>query len=173
MPLIKTYIFGQEKDELASVVGQLLVDQQATLAVAESCTGGYLAHQFTQYPGCSAYFQGGIISYANDVKVKQLGVSQAILDSDGAVSDSCVMAMAAGVRKHLGTTFALATSGIAGPDGGTEEKPVGTIWIALAHPKGVIVRKLTQGGTRMQNIHLSSLTAINLLRRYLLNDLAE
>ena len=173
MPLIKSYIFGREKDELASVVGQLLVDQQATLAVAESCTGGYLAHQFTQHAGSSAYFQGGIISYANDVKVKQLGVSQAILDSDGAVSDSCVMAMAAGARKHLGTTYALATSGIAGPDGGTEEKPVGTIWIALAHPNGVIVRKLTQGGTRIQNIHLSSLTAINLLRRYLLNDLAE
>lgn len=173
MPLIKGYVFGREKDELASVVGQLLVDQQATLAVAESCTGGYLAHQFTQHAGSSAYFQGGIISYANDVKVKQLGVSQAILDSDGAVSDSCVMAMAAGARKHLGTTYALATSGIAGPDGGTEEKPVGTIWIALAHPNGVIARKLTQGGTRIQNIHLSSLTAINLLRRYLLNDLAE
>lgn len=173
MPLIKGYIFGREKDELASVVGQLLVDQQATLAVAESCTGGYLAHQFTQHAGSSAYFQGGIISYANEVKVKQLGVSQAILDSDGAVSDSCVMAMAAGARKHLGTTYALATSGIAGPDGGTDEKPVGTIWIALAHPNGVIARKLTQGGTRIQNIHLSSLTAINLLRRYLLNDLAE
>jgi nicotinamide-nucleotide amidase len=173
MPLIKGYVFGREKDELASVVGQLLVDQQATLAVAESCTGGYLAHQFTQHAGSSAFFQGGIISYANDVKVKQLGVSQAILDSDGAVSDSCVMAMAAGARKHLGTTYALATSGIAGPDGGTEEKPVGTIWIALAHPNGVIARKLTQGGTRIQNIHLSSLTAINLLRRYLLNDLAE
>lgn len=173
MPLIKGYVFGREKDELASVVGQLLVDQQATLAVAESCTGGYLAHQFTQHAGSSAFFQGGIISYANDVKVKQLGVSQAILDSDGAISDSCVMAMAAGARKHLGTTYALATSGIAGPDGGTEEKPVGTIWIALAHPNGVIARKLTQGGTRIQNIHLSSLTAINLLRRYLLNDLAE
>ncbi|MHA8076511.1 competence/damage-inducible protein A [Aquirufa sp. TARAVU-A1A] len=173
MPLIKSYIFGREKDEFASVVGQLLVDQQATLAVAESCTGGYLAHQFTQHAGSSAYFQGGIISYANDVKVKQLGVSQAILDSVGAVSDTCVMAMAAGARKHLGTTYALATSGIAGPDGGTEEKPVGTIWIALAHPNGVIARKLTQGGTRIQNIHLSSLTAINLLRRYLLNDLAE
>jgi nicotinamide-nucleotide amidase len=151
MPLIKGYIFGREKDELASVVGQLLVDQQATLAVAESCTGGYLAHQFTQHAGSSAYFQGGIISYANEVKVKQLGVSQDI----------------------LGTTYALATSGIAGPDGGTDEKPVGTIWIALAHPNGVIARKLTQGGTRIQNIHLSSLTAINLLRRYLLNDLAE
>jgi nicotinamide-nucleotide amidase len=173
MPLIKSYIFGREKDELASVVGQLLVDQQATLAVAESCTGGYLAHQFTQHAGSSAYFQGGIISYANEVKVKQLGVSQDILDTEGAVSDTCVMAMAAGARKHLGTTYALATSGIAGPDGGTDEKPVGTIWIALAHPNGVIARKLTQGGTRIQNIHLSSLTAINLLRRYLLNDLAE
>ena len=173
LPLIKSYIFGREKDELASVVGQLLVDQQATLAVAESCTGGYLAHQFTQHAGSSAYFQGGIISYANDVKVMQLGVSQDILDTDGAVSDTCVMAMAAGARKQLGTTYALATSGIAGPDGGTDEKPVGTIWIALAHPNGVIARKLTQGGTRIQNIHLSSLTAINLLRRYLLNDLAE
>lgn len=173
MPLIKSYIFGREKDELASVVGQLLVDQQATLAVAESCTGGYLAHQFTQHAGSSAYFQGGIISYENEVKVKQLGVSQDILDTEGAVSDTCVMAMAAGARKNLGTTYALATSGIAGPDGGTDEKPVGTIWIALAHPNGVIARKLTQGGTRIQNIHLSSLTAINLLRRYLLNDLAE
>ena len=173
MPLIKGYIFGREKDELASVVGQLLVDQQATLAVAESCTGGYLAHQFTQHAGSSAYFQGGIISYANEVKVKQLGVSQDILYTEGAVSDTCVMAMATGARKNLGTTYALATSGIAGPDGGTEEKPVGTIWIALAHPNGVIARKLTQGGTRIQNIHLSSLTAINLLRRYLLNDLAE
>ena len=173
MPLIKGFVFGREKDELAAVVGQLLVTNQATLAVAESCTGGYLAHQFTQHSGSSAYFQGGIISYANDVKVHQLGVSKAILETDGAVSEACVKAMAEGARKQLNTTYALATSGIAGPDGGTEEKPVGTIWIALAHPNGVITRKLTQGGTRIQNIHLSSLTAINLLRRYLLNDLAE
>ena len=173
MPLIKGFVFGREKDELAAVVGQLLVTNQATLAVAESCTGGYLAHQFTQHSGSSAYFQGGIISYANDVKVHQLGVSKGILETDGAVSEACVKAMAEGARKQLDTTYALATSGIAGPDGGTEEKPVGTIWIALAHPNGVITRKLTQGGTRIQNIHLSSLTAINLLRRYLLNDLAE
>ncbi|MDT8887238.1 competence/damage-inducible protein A [Aquirufa regiilacus] len=173
MPLIKGFVFGREKDELAAVVGQLLVTNQATLAVAESCTGGYLAHQFTQHSGSSAYFQGGIISYANDVKEHQLGVSKAILETDGAVSEACVKAMAEGARKQLDTTYALATSGIAGPDGGTEEKPVGTIWIALAHPNGVITRKLTQGGTRIQNIHLSSLTAINLLRRYLLNDLAE
>lgn len=173
MPLIKSYVFGREKDELAAVVGQILVQQHASLSVAESCTGGYLAHQFTQHAESSAFFQGGIISYANEVKIQQLGVSQEILDQNGAVSEKCVMAMAAGARKELGTTYALATSGIAGPNGGSEDKPVGTIWIALAHPDGVIARKLTQGGTRIQNIHLSSLTAINLLRRYLLNDLAE
>ena len=173
MPLINSYIFGREKDELADVVGKMLVQRHATLSVAESCTGGYLAHQFTQHAGSSAYFQGGIISYANEVKVNQLGVFQDTLDLEGAVSESCVKAMAVGARKQLGSTYALATSGIAGPDGGTEDKPVGMIWIALAHPDGVIARKLTQGGTRIQNIHLSSLTAINLLRRYLLNDLAE
>jgi nicotinamide-nucleotide amidase len=173
MPLINSYIFGREKDELADVVGQMLVQRHATLSVAESCTGGYLAHQFTQHAGSSAYFQGGIISYANEVKVNQLGVLQEILDLEGAVSETCVKAMAVGARKQLGSTYALATSGVAGPDGGTDDKPVGTIWIALAHPDGVIARKLTQGGTRIQNIHLSSLTAINLLRRYLLNDLAE
>jgi len=173
MPLIKGYVFGKEKDELAAVVGQLLVEQQATLSLAESCTGGYLAHQFTQHAGSSAYFQGGILSYANEVKSSQLGVSDSVLQQYGAVSEECVSEMALGAKKVLNTTYALATSGIAGPDGGTVEKPVGTIWIALAHPNGVITRKLTQGGTRLQNIHLSSLAAINLLRRFLLNDLAE
>lgn len=169
--LIKTYIFGYEKEELAEVVGRLLVENKATLAVAESCTGGHLAHQFTQNAGSSAYFIGGILSYANQVKIDQLGVSEEILNTDGAVSEPCIQAMALGVQRRLGTTFALATSGIAGPDGGTEEKPVGTVWIALAHPTGVITRKLTLGGTRIQNIYLSSLACVNLLRKYLLNDL--
>jgi nicotinamide-nucleotide amidase len=171
-PLIKSYIFGYEKDELAQVVVRLLLDQKATLSVAESCTGGHLAHQFTQNPGSSAYFIGGILSYANQVKMDQLGVSEEILTSEGAVSEACIKAMAQGVQKSLGTTYALATSGIAGPDGGTDEKPVGTVWIALAHPTGVITRKLTLGGTRMQNIYLSSLACVNLLRRYILNDLS-
>ena len=105
--------------------------------------------------------------------MNQLGVSSDLLASEGAVSDACVIAMASGVRQATGSTYALATSGIAGPDGGTTDKPVGTIWIALAHPTGVIARKLTMGGTRIQNIHLTSLTSINLLRRFLLNDLAE
>ncbi len=173
MPLIKSYVFGYEKDELADVVGKLLVSRQATLSLAESCTGGYLASQFTQQAGCSAYFLGGVLAYANDVKMYQLGVSAQILNDEGAVSEACIRAMATGVRELNGSEYALATSGIAGPDGGTLEKPVGTIWIALAHPTGVITRKLTLGGTRIQNIHLTSLTAINLLRRFLLNDLAE
>ena len=173
MPLIKSYVFGYEKDELADIVGKLLVSHNATLALAESCTGGYLAHQFTQHAGSSAYFLGGVLAYANDIKMNQLRVSADILHQDGVVSDTCAIAMAAGVRQLTGSTFALATTGIAGPDGGTEDKPVGTIWIALAHPTGVITRKLTMGGTRIQNIHLTSLSAINLLRRFLLNDLAE
>ncbi len=171
-PLIQSFIFGYEKEELAEVVGRLLMDEHATLSVAESCTGGHLAHQFTQNPGSSAYFIGGILSYANQVKIDQLGVSDELLASDGAVSEACIQAMAQGVQKRLGTTYALATSGIAGPDGGTEEKPVGTVWVALAHPTGVITRKLTLGGTRMQNIYLSSLACVNLLRKYLLNDLS-
>ena len=170
-PLIKSYIFGYEKDELAEVVGRLLSENKATIAVAESCTGGYLAHQFTQNSGSSAYFLGGILSYANQVKMDQLGVSSEILTTNGAVSEECIKAMALGVQQKLGSTYALATSGIAGPDGGTEEKPVGTVWIALAHENGVITRKLTLGGTRMQNIYLSSLACVNLLRKYLLNDL--
>ena len=173
MPLIKSYVFGYDKDELADVLGKLLTAQHATLAVAESCTGGYLAHQFTQHAGSSAYFLGGVLAYSNDVKMNQLGVSSQILEEHGAVSEACVSSMASGARQTTGSTYALATSGIAGPDGGTPDKPVGTIWIALAHPSGVIARKLTMGGTRVQNIHLTSLTAINLLRRFLLNDLAE
>lgn len=170
-PLIKSYIFGYGKDDLAEVVGRILFDHKATISVAESCTGGHLAHQFTQNAGSSAYFLGGILSYANQVKMDQLGVSAEILTTTGAVSEECIKAMALGVQQRLGSTYALATSGIAGPDGGTEEKPVGTVWIALAHESGVITRKLTLGGTRMQNIYLSSLACVNLLRKYLLNDL--
>lgn len=173
MPIIQSYVFGYEKDELPAVVGDLLIAQQASLSFAESCTGGYLMSQFTQQAGASAYIQGGILSYANEVKIKELDVSPALLASDGAVSDACVIAMAAGARTKLGTTYALATSGIAGPSGGSIDKPVGTIWIALAHPTGVIAKKLMLAGTRTQNIHLTTLNAINMLRRYLLNDLNE
>lgn len=171
MSLISSYVFGYEKEELAEVVGELLRKSKASLGVAESCTGGHLAHQFTQISGSSDYFAGGFVSYANQVKMEQLGVSASILSEFGAVSEPCIRVMAEGARKVLGTTYSLATSGIAGPTGGTEEKPVGTVWIALAHPEGVITRKLQLAGTRMQNIHMTSLASINLLRRFLLHDL--
>ena len=171
MPLISSYVFGYEKEELAEVVGQLLRKAKASLSVAESCTGGHLAHQFTQISGSSDYFKGGIVSYANEVKMNQLGVSASILSEFGAVSEPCITAMAEGARQVLGTTYSLATSGIAGPSGGTDDKHVGTVWIALAHPDGVITRKLQLAGTRMQNIHMTSLASLNLLRRFLLHDL--
>ena len=171
MPLISSFVFGYEKEELAEVVGHILRKTKTSLGVAESCTGGHLAHQFTQISGSSDYFTGGIVSYANQIKMEQLGVSASILSEFGAVSEPCIRAMAEGARKVLCTTYALATSGIAGPTGGTEEKPVGTVWIALAHPEGVITRKLQLAGTRMQNIHMTSLASINLLRRFLLHDL--
>ncbi len=171
MPLISSYVFGYEKEELAEVVGALLRKEKASLGLAESCTGGHLAHQFTQISGSSDYFKGCIVSYANEVKMDQLGVSSSILSEFGAVSEACITAMAEGARKVLGSTYSLATSGIAGPSGGSTEKPVGTIWIALAHPGGVITRKLQLAGTRIQNIHMTSLAAINLLRRFLLHDL--
>jgi len=171
MPLISSYVFGYEKEELAEVVGALLRKEKASLGLAESCTGGHLAHQFTQISGSSDYFKGCIVSYANEVKMDQLGVSSSILSEFGAVSEACITAMAEGARMVLGSTYSLATSGIAGPNGGSTEKPVGTIWIALAHPGGVITRKLQLAGTRIQNIHMTSLAAINLLRRFLLHDL--
>jgi len=170
-PTINSYIFGYNKDEIAEVVGQLLLKNKATIALAESCTGGHLSHQFTQISGCSEYYMGGVISYSNEVKKEILHVSESILNVDGAVSESCVTAMARSIREKFKSTYGMATSGIAGPAGGSVEKPVGTVWIALASEEEVITRKLHLGGNRMQNIHMTSLNSLNLLRRYLLKDL--
>jgi nicotinamide-nucleotide amidase len=171
-PMINSFIFGYEKDEIADVVGQLLIKNKSTISVAESCTGGYLSHQFTQIPGCSAYFTGGVISYSNEIKKEILHVSDSILNIEGAVSESCVSEMAKSVREKFKTTYGIATSGIAGPDGGSIEKPVGTVWIALASEGEIITRKLQLGGNRLQNIHMTSLNSLNLIRRYLLKDLS-
>ena len=171
-PMINSFIFGYEKDEIAEVVGHLLIKNKSTIAVAESCTGGHLSHQFTQISGCSEYFMGGVISYSNEIKKEILHVSDSILNKDGAVSESCVTAMAKSIREKFNTTYGIATSGIAGPTGGSIEKPVGTVWIALASEGEVITRKLQLGGNRMQNIHMTSLNSLNLIRRYLLKDLS-
>ena len=136
-----------------------------TLGVAESCTGGFLASLFTSLAGASEYFYGGIVSYDNSVKMNILGVSQEVLDTYGAVSRECAQQMAAGARNVLGTDFAIATTGIAGPSGGTPEKPVGTVWIAVAAPWGIFSKKFTFNSTRRNiNIERFAANALNMMR---------
>lgn len=173
LPQIQEFVFGFDSDEISAVIGGLLKQRGWTVAVAESCTGGYLAHQFTRVPGSSVYFQGGVVSYANDAKTAFLGVKPETLQAHGAVSEETIRQMAEGARQRFGTTFGFATSGIAGPDGGTPEKPVGTIWIAAATPKTTHVQRLQLGGSREQNIHLTALNVLNLLRKILLAQVSS
>ncbi|NJB86814.1 nicotinamide-nucleotide amidase [Lewinella marina] len=157
-------VYGYGNDNLASMVGRRLEEREQTVATAESCTGGALGHMITIHPGSSKHFLGGIIAYSNDVKMGALGVPEETLDKYGAVSEETVTAMAEGARERLGATYALATSGIAGPGGGTQEKPVGTIWIALATPNGTRTKLLRNGKDRARNITYTCHHALNLLR---------
>ncbi|MBK9015315.1 MAG: CinA family nicotinamide mononucleotide deamidase-related protein [Saprospiraceae bacterium] len=161
-------IAGQGDDSLESVIGRILKEQNRTLSTAESCTGGYLAHLITTVPGSSAYFLGSVVSYANSVKMNQLGVQEATLREHGAVSEQTVQEMVAGAIRLLGTDVAVATSGIAGPDGGTPEKPVGTVWIAVGDGQRTVTRKLQLSKNRLVNIQYSAYYALNLLRLFLL-----
>ncbi len=167
MPLIEKHVFGFDTDELETVVGQFLKAKNLTLGIAESCTGGYVSSRITSVPGSSAYFQGSVVSYANDVKIKQLGVSPDTLARHGAVSEETIRQMAEGVRRVLGTDVGIATSGIAGPDGGTPDKPVGTIWIAVATAERTTTRLLKLGQYRDQNIQITTTYLLNLLREVL------
>ena len=160
VPMIQKHVYGFDDDQLESVIGRLCVAQGKTIATAESCTGGYLAHKITKIAGSSAYYQGSVIAYANAVKVNELGVQEETLNTVGAVSEETVTQMAEGIRKKYGTSIGLATSGIAGPDGGTPEKPVGTIWIACADESGTRTRKLTLARDRMINIEYTAMAAL-------------
>jgi nicotinamide-nucleotide amidase len=162
--IVPEVIYGYDDMPLEEAVGNLLKEKGRTMATAESCTGGYIAHLITSIPGSSEYFMGSIVSYSNDVKISQLGVAFDSLEEHGAVSKNVVEQMATGARERLKTDYALATSGIAGPDGGTEEKPVGTTWVALAGPDGVISQKFHFGEHRGRNIRRSALAALNMLR---------
>lgn len=148
MPLISNYVLATEDIALEALVGRLLAQHGKTIATAESCTGGRLAAALNAQSGSSAYYMGSVIAYDNSVKTNLLGVSQDILNTDGAVSESTVRQMAEGVRKLLGTDYAIATSGIAGPTGGTAEKPVGTVWIAWATPEGTKAQCFHFGAAR-------------------------
>jgi nicotinamide-nucleotide amidase len=163
LPLISEYFYGYDDDSLEVVIGRILKEKNATLAIAESCTGGYISQKITSVPGSSAYFNGAITPYQNEMKVKLLGVKEQTLMDHGAVSEETVTEMAKNVCRAFNTDFGLATSGIAGPDGGTLEKPVGTIWIACAHENEVVTKKLQLTKDRDVNIRLTSVMALHML----------
>ena len=169
--IIPKYIFGEQDDSLEKCIGELLKEKNETLCTAESCTGGMIAHQITTVPGSSEYFTGSVIAYSNRIKEKELGVNSATLENEGAVSRQVVEQMAEGVRKRYDTGYSIATSGIAGPAGGTPEKPVGTVWIAVAGKNGTYSGKYIFGNNRIRNIRRSTLTALNLLRQYITDEL--
>lgn len=165
--LIPELVYGYDDDTIESVVGELLREQGKTLSTAESCTGGLIAHKITSISGSSDYYLGSVVSYANEVKIESLGVSEENLKEFGAVSEEVVRQMAKGVRSKLKTDYSIATSGVAGPTGGSEEKPVGTVWIAVATPTGTIAKKYLFGHDRGRNIEISANTALNMLRKQL------
>ena len=165
--IIGEYIFGFDKDTLEEIVGNMLREKGKTVSTAESCTGGYIAHLITSVAGSSDYYKGSVVSYANEIKSNILDVNDGDIEKFGAVSESVVTQMAANVRKKFGTDFALATSGVAGPAGGTDEKPVGTTWIAVATPEKVIARQFHFGEHRGRNIRRTALMALDMLRKEL------
>ena len=167
--LIPKYIFGYEKDRIEEVVGQLLKEKGSSLSLAESCTGGNIAHLITGVSGSSNYFKGSVVAYSNDIKQQVLNVDPKSIQQNGAVSKQVVEQMATGVRNSFKSDYAIATSGVAGPTGGTKQKPVGTVWIAVAYNEGVVSKKFNFGNNRARNIQISSLSALNMLRLVLLN----
>ncbi|MBN3581756.1 competence/damage-inducible protein A [Algoriphagus aestuarii] len=164
MPLIQEYVYGFNEETLETAIGKLLKKSNKTLALAESCTGGYISHLVTSIAGSSAYFQGALVPYHNQFKHEILGVSEETLVEFGAVSMETVTQMAEGIRKLFKSDFGLASSGIAGPDGGTESKPVGTIWIACAGEGFVETKKLQLTQDRILNIELTAVAVLNLFR---------
>ena len=164
------YIFGEGEETLQNITGQLLKKYGKTLATAESCTGGYLAHLITSISGSSEYFKGSVIAYANEIKERMLGVEPETLAKHGAVSEETVKQMAEGIRSKFKVDYAVATSGIAGPTGGSPEKPVGTTWIAIASPSGTIAKKFMLGDHRERNIQRAAISALSLLRKKILED---
>ncbi|MCA6364410.1 MAG: competence/damage-inducible protein A [Bacteroidetes bacterium] len=168
LPLIEQWHYGYNDDTLPQVVGRLLVEHGQTVITAESCTGGSVAQAITSVPGSSQWYLGSIVSYANEVKMQQLGVPAALIEQHGAVSEEVASVMAVNARKQFNAGYAIATTGIAGPGGGTELKPVGLVYIAVASETGVTVRKMQYGGNRERNIAATTLSALMLLRKVIL-----
>ena len=161
--IVPENIIAYEDIKLEELVGKLLKEKHCTVATAESCTGGKVASLITSVSGSSEYYKGSVVSYCNEVKANVLGVSRADLEKYGAVSSTVAEQMASGVRKLLGVDYAVATTGIAGPTGGSDEKPVGTVWIAVAMPTKVVSRKYVFGKDRAINIERFAASALSML----------
>jgi nicotinamide-nucleotide amidase len=166
-PLINEWLVVEDDTSIQQFVAKILKERKQTLGTAESCTGGYIAHLITQNPGASLFFKGTIVAYDNHVKKIILKVSEDTLHSDGAVSEATAMEMAKGVLEKLDTDYALATTGIMGPDGGTEEKPVGTVWIAVGNAERIETQKFNFRFDRLRNIEQTAHTALNMLRKFI------
>lgn len=164
LPLLGDLFVGWEDETVQSAVAKMLIARGETLSAAESCTGGTISAKFTAMSGASEYYWGGVVSYDNSVKENVLGVSRHNLETYGAVSEQVARQMAEGVRRVCGTTYGIATTGIAGPTGGTPDKPVGTVWMAVATPTKTIAKVVQHGKIRAVNIERAATAAINLLR---------
>lgn len=164
LPLISKYVYGFDSDEIEEVLGSILKKNKKTLAVAESCTGGFLSHKITSVPGSSEWFVGSVVPYSNSLKNEQLRVPNEVLQKHGAVSEEVVKLLAENVREEFGSDVAVSVSGIAGPGGGSEEKPVGTVWFGYSDNKKTIARKFQFSKDRMLNIQFSAMTALNMIR---------
>jgi nicotinamide-nucleotide amidase len=166
--IIPDLIYAEDEVLLEQEIGRLLNIKNLTMCTAESCTGGNIARMITSVPGSSGWYLGSVIAYSNEIKTRVLAVDEAIIRDNGAVSCECVIAMAEGIRMLTGADFSVAITGIAGPDGGTPDKPVGTVWIAVADKNGTIAEKFLYGTDRLLNIRRFSLSALNMLRKQII-----
>jgi len=168
--IIPDLIFGENEDPFEVVIGKLLLKKRQTICTAESCTGGNIAHLITSVPGSSSYFSGSVVAYDNKVKENILGIPAEVISKYGAVSEEVARLMAEGARRIMETDYAVATTGIAGPDGGTDSKPVGTICIAVASEHGTVSEKHIYGNERIININRFSIAALSLARKQIIGQ---
>lgn len=169
--ILGDYLYSEQDDNLQSCIGRTMTSHGLTLSTAESCTGGMISELITSVPGSSGYFLGSVTSYANEVKIKVLGVKPETIEKYGAVSSECVAEMAEGVRRITGSDYSVATSGIAGPGGGTEDKPAGTVWIGVSSQRGTETYKMCFKGDRKRNIERFSSYALDYLRKKIYTEL--
>ncbi|MGN6296075.1 MAG: competence/damage-inducible protein A [Ginsengibacter sp.] len=167
--LVKEFMVADEDLTMQQVIGKLLLENKKTISTAESCTGGAIASLITSVAGSSAYFKGSVVSYSNQIKQEILGVQKETLDAYGAVSEQTAREMLSGILEQMKTDFGIAVTGIMGPGGGSEEKPVGTVYVAVGNKENQVVQKFKQRFSREKNIEVTSVMALNLMRKFLVN----